>query len=256
MTTRNIPVLSLNNPLSIDAELTGVGWNLPTDMTAEQWAEAGAMLAKLDQSKQWWVGDWWNAVNYGTGQEVCDDVGINYTTAADCGAVAKDFDFTRRRVNLSFSHHKELRPIDDKSVQDRFLDWSENGKKSVRELREQVRKYLDEQGWSKEDKKRRDFVKSGGTITINKKTDDKLRQWAEFEGLFVPIDRGSPWGNPFVLDEDGDRDTVCNSYGVYIDLKYSLVKRVNELQGKVLACWCYPKRCHGDELIRRINNES
>ena len=28
----------------------------------------------------------------------------------------------------------------------------------------------------------------------------------------VYIGRGSPWGNPFVIGKDGDRDTVCDKY--------------------------------------------
>jgi len=26
-----------------------------------------------------------------------------------------------------------------------------------------------------------------------------------------------------------------------------------ELDGKILGCWCKPKHCHGDELIRCLN---
>jgi hypothetical protein len=29
-----------------------------------------------------------------------------------------------------------------------------------------------------------------------------------------------------------------------------LIKRVAELEGKVLACWCAPQPCHGDVLSR------
>lgn len=28
-----------------------------------------------------------------------------------------------------------------------------------------------------------------------------------------------------------------------------------ELEGKTLACWCHPKNCHGDVLIRLLNEK-
>ena len=55
-------------------------------------------------------------------------------------------------------------------------------------------------------------------------------------------------GNPYELDQDGDRDTVCDSFEHYFKRKYGLHKELHTLKGKVLGCWCYPKRCHGNHL--------
>jgi hypothetical protein len=64
--------------------------------------------------------------------------------------------------------------IEDAQVQDRFLDWCEevlslNGGKprSTRELRRAVREYLDEQGWSEDERARRERVKAGITVVAN-----------------------------------------------------------------------------------------
>ena len=72
----------------------------------------------------------------------------------------------------------------------------------------------------------------------------------------VASDRRSKscWGNPFIVDEDGDRDTVIASYrDHFLPYKPSLARRLPELKGKVLGCWCYPKQCHGNLLIQALD---
>lgn len=68
----------------------------------------------------------------------------------------------------------------------------------------------------------------------------------------VYIGRGSPWGNPFVLGRDGDRDSVCEQYEAYlaarIDSNSVSLQALAELHGKDLVCFCAPLRCHGDTL--------
>lgn len=113
-------------------------------------------------------------------------------------------------------------------------------------------KHLD---WTDSELERRDIVLAGGTVLLNMKIDGALQHWAKENGLFVRIDwRGkSCWGNPFEVDEDGDRDTVIASYrDHFLPYKPSLARRLPELRGKVLGCWCYPKRCHGNLLIEML----
>jgi metal-responsive CopG/Arc/MetJ family transcriptional regulator len=74
---------------------------------------------------------------------------------------------------LSFKHHAEVLSIEDAHLQDRFLDWCEeilslNGKpRSTRELRQAVREYLDEQGWSEDESARRERAKADITVVAN-----------------------------------------------------------------------------------------
>lgn len=94
-------------------------------------------------------------------------------------------------------------------------------------------------------------LKAGNTIVVNMRDGSHARLWAyaEAQGLAVRIDRKSEWGNPFVLDEDGPRDEVCDLYAnVYWPHKISLHAKVSALKGKALGCWCAPERCHGDHL--------
>jgi hypothetical protein len=111
--------------------------------------------------------------------------------------------------------------------------------------------------WTEDELDRRAVVEAGGAVVANmhQDSDRALLTWARSTGRFERIDRNSSWGNPFQMPDDGDRDTVCDSFEIYFGRKYSLHDRVLGLKGKVLGCWCYPKRCHGDHLITLIQQE-
>jgi hypothetical protein len=114
---------------------------------------------------------------------------------------------------------------------------------------EAVERSIPPQAWSASERERRERVEAGETVLANISEDALLIDWAKSRDLYVRIDRTSIWGNPFIVDEDGDRDEVCESYRRYLHDKPSLQRRFDELRGKVLGCWCYPERCHGNELI-------
>jgi len=65
----------------------------------------------------------------------------------------------------------------------------------------------------------------------------------------VYIGRGSKWGNPFVIGQDGNRQEVIEKYRQYILNKPKLLKCLPELADKTLGCFCKPKTCHGDVLV-------
>ena len=44
----------------------------------------------------------------GTLEETCKRFELNYQSAANAKSVCESFEFTRRRVKLSFSHHAEV----------------------------------------------------------------------------------------------------------------------------------------------------
>jgi len=62
------------------------------------------------------------------------------------------------------------------------------------------------------------------------------------------IGRPSKWGNPFFIGKDGDRDAVCEKYRTWIVTQPKLMAALPSLAGKRLACFCAPKRCHGEVL--------
>jgi len=69
----------------------------------------------------------------------------------------------------------------------------------------------------------------------------------------VYVGRPSIWGNPFVIGRDGDRDIVIRKYLAYLLSKPELLKRLPELKGKTLACWCAPLPCHADVLAEIVD---
>lgn len=109
--------------------------------------------------------------------------------------------------------------------------------------------------WLDDEKERKQKVESGKAVVANSSRDKNLIQWAEKKGLAVRVDRSSEFGNPFILEDDGTRDEVCDAYAThYLPHKPSIKSKIKTLQGKVLICHCYPQRCHGDVLAKKCNH--
>lgn len=72
----------------------------------------------------------------------------------------------------------------------------------------------------------------------------------------VYIGRGSPFGNPFKMDNEDDRDKVIELYRHWLWKALQEGKITKEmllsLDGKRLACYCAPKACHGHVLVKAI----
>jgi hypothetical protein len=61
--------------------------------------------------------------------------------------------------------------------------------------------------------------------------------------------RGSPYGNPFQIGKHGGREDVIRRFRNEVMPGLDL----RPLRGKDLVCFCAPKRCHCDELLRAAN---
>ncbi len=66
------------------------------------------------------------------------------------------------------------------------------------------------------------------------------------------IGRPSQWSNPFKIGKDGSREEVIEKYDKWIRQQPYLLEQLYKLKDKTLACWCKPKACHGDVLIKLI----
>jgi len=122
--------------------------------------------------------------------------------------------------------------------------------------REAAKKPTDD--WRQDERERQAEVESGLTVVANASADKNLIQWAESKGLAVRIDRGTRYGNPFIMGEDGDRQQVCDAFEHhYLYNKPSITSRIGrgELSGKVLVCHCYPEMCHGDCMADNANGQ-
>lgn len=69
----------------------------------------------------------------------------------------------------------------------------------------------------------------------------------------IYIGRPSIYGNPFVLTKEEDRDAVLERYHDWfyekVESDPEFRNRILELRGHDLACWCAPRKCHGDVII-------
>lgn len=63
----------------------------------------------------------------------------------------------------------------------------------------------------------------------------------------------SKWKNPFSL-EFYNREEAVSLYETYVR-QSELYNQLDELEGKTLGCWCAPKLCHGDILIKLYNEK-
>ena len=94
--------------------------------------------------------------------------------------------------------------------------------------------------------------------------------------VLIKIDRTTSLGNPYKLPgtmPESKRDKVCDDYNSYIvdilkryfsftyDLTFREQRVVDSLKdiaktaktrNIVLGCWCFPKRCHGETIIKVI----
>jgi len=71
----------------------------------------------------------------------------------------------------------------------------------------------------------------------------------------VYIGRPSKWGNPFEIGKDGTRSDVIARYEEWVRTQPQLLSELHELDGKTLGCWCKPKACHGDVLVKLIQEQ-
>jgi hypothetical protein len=80
------------------------------------------------------------------------------------------------------------------------------------------------------------------------------------EEFDVYVGRGSKWGNPYSHKEGtlakeivATREEAIQKFEEYLLSNQELMDSLNELKGKVLGCWCKPKSCHGDVLLKYAN---
>ena len=66
------------------------------------------------------------------------------------------------------------------------------------------------------------------------------------------------FGNPFKLNSFDSREATIELYRKYFyerletDLEFK--RRIHELKGKILGCFCKPYACHGDVIAEYLNN--
>jgi len=131
-------------------EFTPTGLVISPGMPFEMWQALGASLGRIHNAIQWAIADW---IRYGEAEygemyaQSIEDTGRSYRTLANYVWVAGKFEFSRRRENLSFSHHAEVAALPEQQ-QECLLDAAEAAIKteghpqSAAWLREKVQEAL------------------------------------------------------------------------------------------------------------------
>jgi hypothetical protein len=110
-------------------------------MDARAWIQVGHRLGSMARCSQWWLGDW---IGYGIARwgekykQAARSTGYDVQTLRNIAYVARHVDVSRRRDNLSWSHHAEVCALEPEE-QDRWLDLAADQRMSVSDLRLELR---------------------------------------------------------------------------------------------------------------------
>lgn len=79
--------------------------------------------------------------------------------------------------------------------------------------------------------------------------------------IYIGRGSNSKWGNPYSHKSGtlaqykvDSRAEAIKKYEEYLLSNEILMESLHELEGKVLGCWCKPKSCHGDILLKYANS--
>ena len=130
------------NPIQRRHRLPICAWRPKPALRYEDWIEQGRKLGLIGRSVGWWIGDWLMYGNAAYGERYARAArvtGYDVQTLMNMVYVASRVETSRRRENLSWSHHAEVAALTPEE-QDRWLDRAEIDRLSVRCLRDAIRR--------------------------------------------------------------------------------------------------------------------
>jgi hypothetical protein len=139
---RPLPARTRPSPASVRSSRTGMRFDPLT--TVDVWKAIGARVAMYSEASSWWLGDWlaFGQVKYGRRyKEGVAVTGLDYGTLRNYATVARRFELSRRRDDVSFQHHAEVCALAD-GEQDRWLELAAANRWSKTELRRRLRAAL------------------------------------------------------------------------------------------------------------------
>ena len=107
-------------PLALrKCKLSKVGLTFDASLTISEWRAIGSQLNQVSGSLNWFLGDWFNAgakftksIESGdqdlTAREIGEICGLEAQTIWNCAAICRSVETSRRREELSYSHHVEV----------------------------------------------------------------------------------------------------------------------------------------------------
>src|SRR5947209_354653 len=112
------------SPVPLSTRLSTL--HFPSDMTYDEWEQRGKELFSLVENTMWAIGDWWSYGENRFGESASQALSgrLSHQTFKNASWVASKFEPSRRRPELSFSHHAEVASLEPE-VADRLLDLAE-----------------------------------------------------------------------------------------------------------------------------------
>lgn len=146
---------------------TFVGTEIVRKSTVQEWEGYGELLKRVDEAKQWAIGDWLvdGKRHYGDGlyEKAAGILGLEASSLRQYKWLAGLFELSTRVDKLSFKHHEQVASVKKLAKDDKgklylsdetdhekigeLLAQAEKDKFSVRELRDIVRRYKE---WQQE----------------------------------------------------------------------------------------------------------
>lgn len=127
-----------------DAIASGKGaiaWVPKSELDRPEWILIGRRLGRIGRCNQWWLGDWlrYGSAKWGEKYSAAARItGYDPRSLANVASLASAFPLSRRRDNLTWSHHATVAglPVEE---QDKWLDRAEEERLSVADLRVELR---------------------------------------------------------------------------------------------------------------------
>lgn len=122
--------------------VTPISWAPSEELDVAAWLRVGHRLGVITRCSQWWLGDW---LRYGSSRwgekykEAARITGYDVHTLRNIAYVAGQIEASRRRDNLTWSHHAEICALAPEQ-QDKWLDVASEQRMSVADLRMELRR--------------------------------------------------------------------------------------------------------------------
>jgi hypothetical protein len=120
-----------------------IGWVPRVELRPNQWLELGRRLGRVGAGANWWIGDWlcYGAARYGERYKLASRLtGYDRQTLMNYAYVATHVDISRRRQDVSWSHHAEI-AARDSAEQSAWLDRIARDHLSLADLRLELRSH-------------------------------------------------------------------------------------------------------------------
>jgi hypothetical protein len=121
--------------------MTRIAWTPSANLGIAEWSAVGRRFGQISRCSQWWLGDWIKYGNAKFGERYSRAVkltGYDVQSLMNMVYVATRFDISRRREDLSWSHHATVAAL-DLSGQEHWLARAVADKMSVSDLRTELR---------------------------------------------------------------------------------------------------------------------